>query len=74
MMKVKADGPKAVAGNRDYEYEDLHRRDPVGEVRPVILDVVQLLPHVRLLCDALAERSPVGMRESSLDVCQKRQV
>lgn len=42
-MKVDAKGPETVAEEREEEDEDLHSGDPVGEERPVVLQVFQLL-------------------------------
>lgn len=58
-MQIESDGSKAVAKKRDYHGENLCRRDPVSDVGSMILDVVQLLSHVRPLRHTLAKRSPV---------------
>lgn len=57
-MEVDTEGPKAVAEEGEEEDEDLHSGDPVGEERPVILQVFQLLLDRLSRCHRPLQRPP----------------
>lgn len=57
MIDVHPNRTKSVTRQRYYQNQYLHSGDPVREIWSVILEVVQLLPHVQFLRDAFPKRS-----------------
>lgn len=58
MIEIHPDRTESVTGQRYYQDQYLHSSDPVREIRPVILEIVQLLLYVRFVRNTFPKRSP----------------
>lgn len=69
MFEIHPNGTESVARQRYYENQHLHGGDPVREIWPVILKVVQLLLYIWLARNTLPERSPTVAEKSEEGFC-----
>lgn len=59
VMQIKSNRSKSVTDQRNDQYENLYSWDPVGEIRSVIFNVIELLLYVHFLGDTFSKRSSV---------------